>query len=133
MPLVLDKAVETDIDRMVEVMYAALSEDPWDRIMIPKTPGPKQRTNSVERWTKEMLTNTSSLIMKVVDTDLDEIIAFARWDMYKSERPESEWKKQETREWDEGTNVKAANAFMFGIIEKRQRVMGGKAHCCEYE
>ncbi len=132
MPLLLEKAVEADIERMIEIMYAAMSEDPWDRIIYPKTPRPDERTKSIERWTNEMLTNPSSSIMKIVDTNLNEIIAFARWYIYKSERPESEWKKREEREWDEGTNVKAGNIFLSAMIETRQRVMGGKAHCCEF-
>ena len=129
MPLILEKAVEADIERMIEVMYRAMSEDPWDRIMFPTTPEPNNRTNSITRWKNEMHTNPTQWLMKVVDTDLNEIIAFARWNIFRQERPESEWKKQEKRQWDEGTNVEAANAFMYAIIEKRQRVMGGKAHC----
>ena len=49
--------------------------------------------------------------MKIVDTDLNENIAFARWHIHRTERPESEWKGAEARGWDEGTNVEAANEF----------------------
>ena len=131
MPLVLEKAVEADIERMIEIMYRALSEDPWDRIMFPTTPEPTNRTNSITRWTKEMHTNPTQSLMKIVDTDLNEIIAFARWSIFKHERSESEWKKEDNRKWDTGTNVEAANAFLSAIIEKRQMIMGGKAHCCK--
>ena len=131
MPLVLEKAVEADIERMIEIMYRALSEDPWDRIMIPTTPEPNDRANSIAHWTKDMHTNHTQSLMKIIDTDVNEIIAFARWNMYLHERPESEWKKEGKREWDKGTNVEAANAFLHAVIEKRQRVMGGKAHCCK--
>ena len=131
MPLILERATEADIQRMIEIMYLAMSEDPWYQIVFPKIPEPKGRTKSIERWTRDMLTDPSLSVMKVIDTDLNEIIAFSRWYIFKQERPESEWKKHEQREWDEGSNEEAGNAFLSAIIEKRQRLMTGKAHCCQ--
>lgn len=119
------------MQRIIEIMYLAMSEDPWYRTVFRKIPEPKGRTKSMERWTRDMLMDPSLLVMKVIDTDLNEIIAFSRWHNFKQERPESEWKKDEKREWDEGTNEEAGNAFLSAIIEKRQRLMAGKAHCCQ--
>jgi hypothetical protein len=68
--------------------------------------------------------------LKIFDTDINEIISFARWHVFRSDRPESEWKGILSRGWDEGTNVEAANEFYYAIHEKREKVMGGKAHLC---
>lgn len=101
--------------------------------MYPEIPGPEARGASIERWRNEISINPTVRFMKVVDTDIGEIIAFARWNIYEVERPESEWKNMEPRTWDIGTNVEAANDFYNAIRDKRQKIMGGKPHCCMYE
>ncbi len=99
--------------------------------MFPKIPGPEARRASIERWKDEISTNPIMRFIKAVDTDLDEIIAFARWNIYEVERPENEWKKTTPRTWDMGTNVEAANEFYNAVCEARQTYMGGKPHCCK--
>lgn len=133
MVIIVQKAQEADIQRLLDIMYAAFSEDPWDRIMYPHIPGPEARGASIERWREEISNNPTMRFMKAVDTDLNEIIAFARWSIYEVERPESEWKVTKPRGWDIGTNVEAANEFYNAICETRQNYMGGKPHCCELE
>lgn len=132
MVLTVEKAQEADIQRLLDIMYAAFSKDPWDRIMYPNMPGPEARGASIERWRDEISKNPNVRFMKAVDTDVGEIIAFARWNVYEVERPESEWKNTEARNWDTGTNIEAANEFYNAIRERRQKVMGGKRHCCKF-
>ena len=134
MPLVVQKAQEADIPRCLDIMYAAFSNDPWDRIMYPQTPPPNARGNSTRRWRYEILEDPHITVLKVVDTDeKDEIIAFGRWHVYRNERPESEWKNMAPRDWDEGTNVEAANAFYSAIRQTRKKFMKGDPHCCKYQ
>lgn len=133
MVLIVEKAQEADIQRLLDIMYAAISKDPWDRIMYPQIPGPEARGTSVERWRDEISANPTMHFMKAVDTDRGEIIAFARWNVYEVERPESEWTITDPRNWDVGTNVEAANEFYNAVCEKRQKVMGGKPHCRKLE
>ncbi|KAL6721892.1 hypothetical protein ACLMJK_000997 [Lecanora helva] len=131
MPLVLEQAEERDIPRLLDIMYAAFHDDAWNRIMFPTIPPSNGRTASINRYRHEISNNPNVSIVKVVDTDQDgEIIAFARWNIYRTERPESEWKDATSRDWDEGTNVDAANEFFNGIREKRQNLMAGKPHFC---
>ena len=131
MPLITDKAQEADIPKLLDIMYTAFADDPWDRIMFPQIPPPDRRGLTIARWRDEVSVDPHTAFMKVVDTDLNESIAFARWHIYRTERPESEWKGAEARGWDEGTNVEAANEFYYKIHEKREKVMGGKPHCCK--
>lgn len=131
MPLILAPATEGDIERIIEVMYAAFATDAWDRIMVPHIPAPNARSHTIERYQRQMRSDPTVSIMKVVDTDLEQIIAFASWNIYKCERPESEWKHEPKREWDKGTNVDAADTFIAAAVEKRHKIMGGKAHCCK--
>lgn len=133
MVLVIEKAREADIQRLLDIMYVAFSKDPWNRIMFPVIPGPEARGASIERWRDEILMNPTIRFMKAVDTDLNEIIAFARWNVYQVERSESDWKITEPRNWDIGTNVEAANEFYNAVCGKRQSFMGGKPHCRKLE
>ena len=70
--------------------------------------------------------------MKVVETDTNAVAAFARWEMNYHVKSEAEWDSKATREWDEGTNVAAADALIAAVVEKDREYMGGKPHCCEY-
>ncbi|CAD6589191.1 MAG: hypothetical protein ASARMPREDX12_003686 [Alectoria sarmentosa] len=129
MVLIIEKAQEADIQRLLDIMYVAFSKDPWNRIMFPVIPGPEARGASIERWGDEILMNPTIHFMKVVDTDMNEIVAFARWNVYQVERSESDWKITEPRNWDIGTNVEAANEFYNVVCGKRQSFMGGNPHC----
>ena len=132
MPLVLREAQEADIPRCLDIMYNAFSKDPWDRIMFPQIPPPSARGNSTRRWRHEILEDPCVTFLKVIDTDIsDEIISFGKWHVYTKERPESEWKRITLGDWDEGTNVEAANAFFGGMRLKRQKLMKGDPHCCK--
>ena len=132
MVLIVERAQETDIQRLLDIMYAAFSKDPWDRIMYPHIPAPEARGASIERWRDEISIDPTMHFMKVVDTDIGEIIALARWNVYEVERPESEWKSTKPRNWDIGANVEAANEFYNAVCESRQSVMGGKPHCRKF-
>lgn len=79
--------------------------------MFPQIPPPDRRGLTIARWRDEVSVDPHTAFMKIVDTDLNENIAFARWHIHRTERPESEWKGAEARGWDEGTNVEAANEF----------------------
>ena len=131
MVLIVEKAQEADIQRLLDIMYAAF-RDPWDRIMFPEIPIPEARGASVERWRNEISKDPTTRFMKAVDTELGQIIALARWNVYEEERPERVWKTTGARDWDTGTNVEAANDFFNAVVEKRQKTMGGNPHCCKF-
>lgn len=92
MPLIVRKAIIADVDRLAECLYAAFLEDPWGRVMFPKQPHPSADTPTKRRYRKQIESDSEISIMKVVDTDIDQMVGFARWEMYLEERPESEWK-----------------------------------------
>ena len=133
MSIIVEEAQEADIQRMMDIMYAGFSNDPWNRIMYPETPPPESRGPSVERWRHDMSSNPTVRFMKAVDTDTSTTIAFARWSIYEVERPGSEWKTIKPRHWDIGTNVEAANEFYNAVCEARHASMGGTPHCCKSE
>ena len=102
MPLVLRAAVEDDIPRILQVMDAAFAQDPWHLIMKPSQPPPHAKVKAFERFRNELVDDPVVTFMVVEDTDINETVAFARWNFYREERPKSEWEKEPQIEWDEG-------------------------------
>ena len=132
MPFVVEKAETADVDRLTEIIYATFANDPWGQVMFPTTPPPNVDTPTKRRYRKQIESDPDITIMKVVDADSNEMVGFARWEMYFKERPESEWKtdlKQE-REWDEGTNVEAASHLVAEVSKVEERIIAGQPHCC---
>ena len=129
MRIIVEEAQEADIQRLVDIMYAGFSKDPWDRIMYPETPPPESRGPSIERWRHDISSNPTVRFMKAVDPDTDTTIALARLSIYGVERPGSEWKTIKARSWGVGANVEAANEFYNAVCEARQNFMGGTPHC----
>ena len=102
MGLFLKPASETDFPRIVEILAAANAQDPWMRIMKPGQPPPRARVKTIDRFLNEHLNDPVVEYMAVEDSEQNELIAFARWNMYRKERPDDEWKKEPNIQWDEG-------------------------------
>ncbi|MCJ1476051.1 hypothetical protein MMC13_004716 [Lambiella insularis] len=130
MPLLLSKVLEGDLDRLVEVRTRAFAGNPWNEVMFPSAVSSRSHTALVERERK-ILKSPDSVFVKITDTERDnELIALARWYIYKHERPESEWnKKNETTDWGEGANVDAVETFMGELHKRRKQYIAGRPHC----
>ena len=132
MPIILQEATPSDLDRLIKIQFLAFGESYFNQILFPGKVTPDAHSKAVERARKDMK-DPCTKFMKAVDTDLnDEIVGFAKWLIYKSERPESEWMHMEKREWGEGVNAPALNEFIGMVHETRMKNMGGKPHCCMY-
>jgi len=130
MPLLLRMAVEADIDQILDIQYEANDSDPWHQTLFPNGISTATRNMTREHARTAMQTDPHTHYVVVVDTDLnDEIIAFAKWMIYKQERPESEWNKADTRKWPEDTNLEAISAFFGPLLEKRRKYMAGSPFC----
>ncbi|KAL9613546.1 MAG: hypothetical protein Q9167_001931 [Letrouitia subvulpina] len=113
---------------MLQINDAAFAQDPWQRIMKPNMPPPHIRVKAIERFRKDFRHDPAVHFLVVEDTDKNELVAFAKWNVYKTQRPESDWKKEPEIEWDEGANDAAIKSFLDGILRGRQKIVGGKAH-----
>lgn len=85
-----------------------------------------------KRYRKLITLEPNVHVMKVVDTDTNAMAAFARWEMNYHVKSEAEWESKAKREWDEGTNVAAADALIAAVVEEDRKYMGGKSHCCKF-
>ena len=84
MPLLIRPAVEADLERIVEILFEAFAPDPLTQIMFPHGgENPEAKNKALEQNRKDFH-NPVITYMKIVDTDLnDEVIAFAKWYIYK--------------------------------------------------
>lgn len=130
MPLILQEVLEGDLDKVVDVRTRAFAGDPWNEIMFPSGVAFTSKTALVERERK-LFNSPNTVFVKVLDTEREnELVAFARWYIFRHERPESEWNKgPETTDWGSGANVDAIEAFMGELHEKRKKHMTGTPHC----
>ena len=131
MPFILQECVVEDVDRLLEISYAAFQEDVWGRIMFPNPAPPDGDTPTKRRYRKLITSEPKVIIMKAVDIDTNEMVAVARWEMNYDLKSEAEWNNKAKREWDEGTNVAAADALIAAVVEKDREFMGDKPHVCE--
>lgn len=129
MPHHLAQASEADLPNILKVQFAAFAEDPLIRLMYPFPTPPSTFNEALERAQREFR-NPDVAYLRITDTESGEIISFAKWIIYKHERPEEVWNKEETRDWGEGTNVEVADAFIGAINRNRKKIMAGKPHCC---
>ena len=130
MPLELARASAADLRKLLEIQFAAFAEDPMNAVMFPVPTPPSAFEKALERARNDFQ-DPDVAFVKVTDTDIGEIVSYARWFIWKHERPEEEWNKEKKRDWGEGTNVEAADAFVGAINEKRRKIMAGKPHCCK--
>ena len=129
MPLQLGPASETDLPEILKVQFAAFAENAVNRLMFPVPTPPSTFEKSLDRARKDFR-SPDVAFMKITDTETGEIVSFAKWFIYRQERPEAEWNKEDKRDWGEGTNVEVSDAFIGAINRNRRKFMAGKPHCC---
>jgi GNAT superfamily N-acetyltransferase len=130
MPLQLAPAGEADLPKILEVQYAAFAQDPINRLMFPVPTPPSTFEKSLDRARRD-ISNPDVAFMKVTETETGEIVSFAKWYIYKHQRPEEEWNKEEKRDWGEGTNVEVADTFFGLLTRNRRKFMAGEPYCCK--
>ena len=130
MPLELQKAVDADMPRIADI-YLNATARPWLETLAPNGISPASRNIMIENNRKD-LCNSHCAFMKVVDTDLgNEVIAFAKWFIYRKERPKSEWDRTDSREWGPDWNLEALQEFFGQLGAKKRKHVAGMPHCCK--
>ena len=132
MPLEIQIALDSDMDRIIDIQFAAFGSDVLNQLMFAYPIRPATKARFV-KWAREDIEDPTITFLKAIDTEQNnEIVGFAKWYVYKEKRPESEWNKKVTKDWGEGTNVELVNEFFGKMREGRKRNMGGEPHCCWY-
>ncbi len=85
--------------------------------------------HQIAQLRKEMTTNKASRYIKCVDDN--QIISWAKWEVYPAPRPEAEWTKETALEVEPGANKEYTEAFVRGLDEWKQKLFRGDPYCCK--
>ena len=133
MGLKVSEIVDGDIDRLMEIQFAAFAGDPIFDAVYPGGNNSDSRAKAGARVLKDWKKNPHEQIMKCTDPSTGIIMAFGRWEIYKAERPESEWKKEgDSVDWASGRQKIVAEIFLGALKAIRERVWEGKPYCCKF-
>ena len=122
-------AAEADLPRIIDIQTASFASNPWIQIIFPKGYDEECKAKLIERG-RGSLQDPTIAYMKAVDTEDGEIIAFARWHVYKHAGPSSERDTPaEPQNLGPIVNNEAFNEFMRIIRERREQHLEGRPHC----
>jgi hypothetical protein len=131
MILEVASALESDIDRLMEIQFSAFDSDPYHEAVYPGANSPLARASAGERVLKEWHEDPSLHILKCTDLDTGVIMGFAKWNLYERPRPEREWRKREEIDWCDGRLKEVAESFLGATQDMREKIWDGRPHCCK--
>lgn len=127
--LVVRRALETDIDRLMEVQFSAFENDPYHEALFPGPHhSPLVRKTAGERTLEDWRNTAVQDIMVCANAQTGEILGFAAWCFYLSERPKEKWEKMPSITWAEGEEKKQAEAFLGATARMRRKIWEGRPH-----
>lgn len=128
MPFEVSEATEADIPRIMEIQFNAWEDAPIHHAVYGDNTA-ETRAATGERALKAWRENPHEVLVKATNTETGEIVAFGRYRIYKTERPESEWKKRITIDWCEGRRKELVENYFGVFSDWRDRTFGGKPYC----
>ncbi|KAI9737915.1 MAG: hypothetical protein M1834_009285 [Cirrosporium novae-zelandiae] len=99
MPFQISEAAEADLDRIVDIQFAAFGPEPLQRTLTPNGITTDDWNKARERHSKAIIEDPTVHFTKAIDMETNEIMGFSKWHIWEHERPESEWNRDEQREW----------------------------------
>lgn len=131
MPIKLVPTEFTDLPQIAGIQNAAFRPSEHSKVLFPGGATNGALEKRVERLQNGWKEDPTLTWWNAVDTESGEIVGAARWHTYFTERPESEWMKEDIPEdWGEGANPAACRAFFGDVHESRRRLIAGKPHIC---
>ena len=153
LPIRIRKGTRADIDDVVRVENAAFGPGIMSRLMYPNGLSDDSRAKAAASLAKifddadvreqgsvssKPKENESFLVVAETvpegDESRPEVIAFARWDIWREPRKEEEWNVVEpvSAYTSEGANDEFVEAFLGGIHAMRRRNMKGDPALCKH-
>ena len=129
---ILRRALESDIERMMEVQFSAFENDPYHEALFPGPHhSPLVRKLAGQRTLDDWHNTAVQDIMVCTQAQTGEILGFATWYFYLHERPREEWEKMPSITWAEGKEKKQAEAFLGATAWMRMKIWEGRPHICK--
>ena len=129
MPLQITPASESDIDRLMEIQFAAMAQEPYHHVLFPGPNTPTARAQAGARTLQDWRGDPSEKVLKVIDTASGEIISFGKWNVYTSARPRAEWDQHMEVDWTNDPALKeGAETYLREIHGMRHKYATGQPH-----
>ncbi|PPJ51051.1 hypothetical protein CBER1_07535 [Cercospora berteroae] len=123
MPIIATPANDEDIPRLFEIACSAFArnEHVWD-IMWPEHWTPEGRAAGAARMLETKRTTPSTTYLKAVDTETNEIVGMAKWNLWENHKvvssdPKKEWYFNDEKEW------RYAKGIMESFLEERNKAI----------
>lgn len=118
----------------MDVQFEGFKGDPYLFALYPgdhslATVRHNAAQSEIKQWREHFETTH---LLKCVDKASGSIIAYAKYRIFKHERPESEWKKRPDITWHEGRQKEIAEKFLYSSLAHREKLIGGQPHVCKY-
>lgn len=130
--LQVQPAIESDVDRLMEILFTAFVDDPYFKAVYPGDNTPSVRASTGKRFLKEWKEDPTLTIVKCTDMDTGVILGFAEWEIYKKERTEEERKSNTDVTWHEGRQKEICLNFLGATNATREKLWGGMPHTRTY-
>lgn len=129
MPLLLTHALESDMDHLMEVQFAAMAQEPYHHVLFPGPNTTMARARAGSRTLDDWRNDPSEQVLKVVETESGKIVSFGKWNVYTRERPKSEWDQHMEIDWTEDpVLVEGAETYLREIHGMRHKYATGQPH-----
>lgn len=129
MPLTITEASESDIDRLMEVQFAAMAQQPYHHVLFPGPNTPTMRAQAGTRTLSDWRSDPSEKVLQVIDTDTSEIISFGIWNVYLQRRSQDEWDQHMEVDWTTDPTLKeGAETYLREIHGMRHRYATEQPH-----
>ncbi|KAA8649439.1 uncharacterized protein ATNIH1004_002110 [Aspergillus tanneri] len=144
MPVHVEPITQADVPRMVDIQQVAMQASAFFRSIgdVPNTDGfttgitePPCRINKITRILNDWNKDPTVRFLKAVDTDSDEMIAFAQWHVYHGDEGLEEWRESVRTDKEMripfGANKEGYQFCQSHLFERRKMVFGqdGREHC----
>ncbi|OGM49013.1 acetyltransferase [Aspergillus bombycis] len=147
MPIHIESITQADIPRMVDIQQMAMGASAFFRSTgdVPNIDGTPEeisaspcRTNKISRVLDNWDKDPTCYLLKAVDDDSGEMIAFAKWHVYHGEEGLKRWqasvRADEGMEIPTGANEEGFRFCKSKLLERRRKFFGkeGRDHCCKF-
>ena len=130
MPLEVCPILESDIEALTNLTYAAFQDDPVSKLMypVPATPSLIAWTvhNTVKSWGKD----PTARHLQVKDTETGEMISASHW-MFLPQREGDDWRRVPVIETSDEHHKERFTTLLANSTNKRNAVMGPQPYLCE--
>jgi len=147
MPFTVSTVLPSDIPHLSTIQWAALLSNSLIQTLYPQGPTPELTAFTRASYQKAIQFPSVRLI-KAIDEERGEIVAFAKWIVYPTRQeeldqssendteneevnPSSEWGNVEVPQKPDGVDERALRAWNAIITKTRTRIMSIRKHSCQ--